>query len=136
MVTVAEARVPRGIDEVTPQWLSEVLRADRVARKSVGRQRHSRGTDRPGHRILVVVVPAAPDRRARRAVDGDRQTARPIRGSVGDGHAGWLPAGVGVLPIRRRHGSDRNTARLRRRDGRGLCGFRPGARGSAGLGQR
>jgi fructosamine-3-kinase len=34
-VTVAEAGVPRGIDEVTTGWLSEALRADPVARKPV-----------------------------------------------------------------------------------------------------
>ncbi|HXB86765.1 phosphotransferase [Mycobacterium sp.] len=33
MVTLAEARVPRAIDEVTAGWLSEALRADDVARK-------------------------------------------------------------------------------------------------------
>lgn len=32
-MTVAEVRVPRGIDEVTAGWLSDALRADRAARK-------------------------------------------------------------------------------------------------------
>jgi fructosamine-3-kinase len=35
MVTLAEARVPRAIDEMTAGWLSEALRADGVAPKSL-----------------------------------------------------------------------------------------------------
>jgi aminoglycoside phosphotransferase (APT) family kinase protein len=35
MVTLAEARVPRAIDEVTTEWLSEALRADSASPKSL-----------------------------------------------------------------------------------------------------
>ncbi len=122
-MTAATAEVPSSIDDVTPQWLTEVLdgatvtdvRAERIAEdtgfSALLYRLHLTGTAVPS----TVIVKLAAQSEARGAME----------------LLGGYKRELSFYRMGRRPRADRHPARLRRAAGRRLSGLRPGARRSA-----
>lgn len=116
MTTLADMRVPSAIDEVTTRWLSDALCANSAAPKSLAVKtiRVEQIAQDTGFSSLLYRLHLTGDPGVPSTVIVKLPAQSEARGAMD--LLGGLPAGVGVLPIRRGHGPDSNTACIRRRD--------------------